>query len=91
MRGPGRWLRSLMNQVNDLPDPSERDGPVMMWLGHNLMPLMAVWAAFVVPDDLLGNLTSLDGTGHGNLYVAGSEPGRTQHSRFLIVRKNVFN
>lgn len=55
MNGPRSWLRSLMNQVNDLPDPGERGGRVMMWLGHNLMPIMFAWAAFVVPDDLLGN------------------------------------
>jgi hypothetical protein len=65
-----------MNQVNDLPDPSERDGRVMMWLGHNLMPLMAVWAAFVVPDDLLGNPGGLDAVARGRS-VGSSSSGRT--------------
>ena len=37
------------------------------------------------------DLAPLEGTGHGSLYVAGSEPGRTQHYRFVISRKNVFN
>jgi hypothetical protein len=36
-------------------------------------------------------LAPLEGTGHGSLYVTGSEPGRTQHFRFLLHRKNVFN
>jgi hypothetical protein len=52
---PREGLRRVMNRVNDLPDPSPRGGAVMMWLGHNLLPLMTVWAAFAVPDDLLGN------------------------------------
>jgi hypothetical protein len=37
------------------------------------------------------DLDPMDGTGHGNIYVAGPGAGKTSHDRFVIRRKTVFN
>jgi hypothetical protein len=46
--------RALLNGVHDLPDPPSRRGAAMMWAGHRLIPVVAIYSAYAIPYALLG-------------------------------------